>query len=63
MRNVSLAYHFDKDLVQKLGLSKLRLYCQATNPGMIFTKVNWTDLDTQTTASNRGMTLGLNVEF
>lgn len=63
MRNVSLAYHFDKDLVQKLGLSKLRLYCQATNPGMIFTKVKWTDLDTQTTASNRGMTLGLNVEF
>ena len=63
MRNVSLAYHFDRDLVQKLGLSKLRLYCQATNPGMIFTKVKWTDLDTQTTASNRGMTLGLNVEF
>lgn len=63
MRNVSLAYHFDKDLVKKLGLSKLRLYCQATNPGMIFTKVKWTDLDTQTTASNRGMTLGLNVEF
>jgi TonB-linked SusC/RagA family outer membrane protein len=63
MRNVSLAYHFDKELVQKLGLNKLRLYCQATNPGMIFTKVKWTDLDTQTTASNRGITLGLNVEF
>ncbi|QOG00573.1 TonB-dependent receptor [Flavobacterium sp. MDT1-60] len=63
MRNISLAYHFDKELVQKLGLSKLRLYCQATNPGMIFTKVKWTDLDTQTTASNRGVTLGLNVEF
>ena len=63
MRNISLAYRFDKELVQKLGLSKLRLYCQATNPGMIFTKVKWTDLDTQTTASNRGVTLGLNVEF
>lgn len=63
MRNVSLGYHFDKELVQKLGLNKLRLYCQATNPGMIFTKVKWTDLDTQTTASNRGITLGLNVEF
>jgi TonB-linked SusC/RagA family outer membrane protein len=63
MRNISLAYRFDKELVQKLGLNKLRLYCQATNPGMIFTKVKWTDLDTQTTASNRGVTLGLNVEF
>lgn len=63
IRNISLGYHFDKELVEKLGLSKLRLYCQATNPGMIFTKVKWTDLDTQTTASNRGMALGLNVEF
>ncbi|WP_035651073.1 TonB-dependent receptor [Flavobacterium sp. ASV13] len=63
MRNISLGYHFDKELVQSLGLSKLRIYCQATNPGMIFTKVKWTDLDTQTTASNRGITLGLNVEF
>lgn len=63
IRNISLGYRFDKDLVQKLGLSKLRLYCQASNPGMIFTKVKWTDLDTQTTASNRGLTLGLNVEF
>ncbi|TDW44652.1 TonB-linked SusC/RagA family outer membrane protein [Flavobacterium sp. 270] len=63
IRNISLGYHFDKDLVQKLGLTKLRLYCQASNPGMIFTKLKWTDLDTQTTASNRGVTLGMNVEF
>ncbi|TDO71012.1 TonB-linked SusC/RagA family outer membrane protein [Flavobacterium chryseum] len=63
IRNISLGYRFDKELVEKLGLSKLRLYCQASNPGMIFSKVKWTDLDTQTTASNRGMTLGLNVEF
>ncbi|CAD0007012.1 SusC/RagA family TonB-linked outer membrane protein [Flavobacterium salmonis] len=63
IRNISVGYHFDKELVQKLGLSKLRLYCQASNPGMIFSKVKWTDLDTQTTASNRGMTLGLNVGF
>ncbi len=63
MRNISLGYHFDKELVQSLGLSKLRLYCQVNNPGMIFTKVKWTDLDTQTTASNRGITLGLNVGF
>ncbi|MBW1655580.1 SusC/RagA family TonB-linked outer membrane protein [Flavobacterium quisquiliarum] len=63
IRNISLGYRFDKEFVEKLGLAKLRLYCQANNLGMIFTKVKWTDLDTQTTASNRGMTLGLNVEF
>jgi len=63
MRNISLGYIFDKDLVQKMGLTKLRLYMQATNPFMIYSKVKWTDLDTQTTASNRGFTMGLNVQF
>jgi TonB-linked SusC/RagA family outer membrane protein len=63
IRNISLGYNFDEDLVQKLGLAKLRIYMQATNPAMLYTKVKWMDLDTRTTYSNRGMTLGLNVEF
>lgn len=63
IRNISLGYNFDDDLIQKLGLSKLRMYVQATNPAMLYTKVKWMDFDTRTTYSNRGMTLGLNVEF
>lgn len=63
IRNISLGYNFDNDLIQKLGLAKLRMYIQATNPGMLYTKVKWMDFDTRTTYSNRGMTLGLNVEF
>jgi TonB-dependent starch-binding outer membrane protein SusC len=63
MRNISLAYNFTDELANKVGLSKLRLYFQLNNPGMVFTKVKWTDLDTQTTASNRGITMGLNVQF
>ncbi len=63
IRNISLGYNFEQDLIQKLGLSKLRMYVQASNPGMLYTKVKWMDLDTRTTYSNRGMTLGLNVEF
>ncbi|MBF4471423.1 SusC/RagA family TonB-linked outer membrane protein [Flavobacterium sp. HJJ] len=63
MRNISLGYRFSDDLVEKIGLSKLRLYFQVNNPGMVFTKVKWTDLDTQTTASNRGITMGVNVQF
>jgi hypothetical protein len=63
LRNVSLGYNFTDELAQQIGLSKLRLYIQATNPAMLFTKVKWTDLDTQTTASNRGITMGLNVQF
>jgi len=58
-----LGYNFESDFVQKIGLSKLRVYMQAANPGMIFSKVKWIDLDTQTSYSNRGFTLGLNVQF
>jgi TonB-linked SusC/RagA family outer membrane protein len=63
IRNISLGYNFEEDFVQKIGLSKLRIYMQAANPGMIFSKVKWVDLDTRTTYSNRGFTLGLNVQF
>ncbi len=63
IRNISLGYNFQEDYVQKMGLSKLRIYMQAANPGMIFSKVKWVDLDTRTTYSNRGFTLGLNVQF
>jgi TonB-linked SusC/RagA family outer membrane protein len=63
MRNISFGYNFSDELAQQVGVSKLRLYIQANSPGMIFSKVKWTDLDTQTTASNRGITMGLNVQF
>ncbi len=63
LRNVSFGYNFTDELAEQIGLSKLRLYIQATNPAMLFSKVSWTDLDTQTTASNRGVTMGLNVQF
>ena len=63
IRNISLGYNFEEDFVQKIGLSRLRVYLQAANPGMIFSKVKWVDLDTRTTYSNRGFTLGLNVQF
>lgn len=63
IRNISLGYKFTDELAQKVGVSTMRLYLQAANPGMIFSKVKWVDLDTQTTYSNRGLTLGLNVQF
>lgn len=63
IRNISLGYNFTDELAEKMGVSKLRIYMQAANPGMLFSKVNWMDFDTQTTYSNRGFTLGLNVQF
>jgi hypothetical protein len=63
IRNVSLGYNFTDDLAKKVGVSKMRFYLQAANPGMLFSKTKWMDMDTQTTYSNRGFTLGLHVEF
>ncbi|HEX8015332.1 MAG TPA: SusC/RagA family TonB-linked outer membrane protein, partial [Flavobacterium sp.] len=63
VRNISLGYNFTNEMAAKAGVSKLRLYFQVMNPGMIYNKVKWMDLDTQSTASNRGFTLGLNVEL
>jgi TonB-linked SusC/RagA family outer membrane protein len=63
MRNISLGYNFTNEMAEKAGVSKLRLYFQVMNPGMIYNKTKWMDFDTQSTASNRGFTLGLNVEL
>lgn len=63
IRNISLGYNFTDELAEKIGVSKLRMYIQAANPGMLFSKVKWMDFDTQTTYSNQGFTLGLNVQF
>lgn len=63
IRNISLGYNLPSKLSENIGISKMRFYVQATNPGVVFSKVKWTDLDTRTTASNRGFTIGLNVEF
>lgn len=63
IRNISLGYNLPESITENLGLSKLRFYGQATNPGMLFSKVDWVDLDVRSSASNRGFVFGMNVEF
>ena len=63
IRNISLGYNFTDAIAKKIGVEKLRMYLQAANPGMLFTKTRWMDFDTETTFSNRGLTFGLNVQF
>lgn len=75
IRNVSLGYNLPLELTERIGLSKLRFYVQASNPGMLFSKVDWIDLDVTTpsnndqgfslgnSASDRGFTVGMNLEF
>ena len=63
IRNISLGYNLPDKAVNKLGLTKLRIYVQALNPGFIFNNVPWIDLDVRYHASNRGFVTGLNVQF
>lgn len=75
IRNISLGYNLPQRITEDLGLSNLRFFVQAANPGMLYSKIDWLDLDvtrpedndqgfsTGNSAVNRGFTLGMNVEF
>ena len=65
IRNLSLGYNFDKQLLSKLGigLSNAKIYIQGKNLGMLYSSVDFMDLDTGATFYNRGFTVGLQVDF
>jgi TonB-linked SusC/RagA family outer membrane protein len=63
VRNVTLGYVLPKNLVKKLSLSRVRVYAQALNPGLIYSKIDWIDPDLGGSTFNRGFVFGLNVGF
>ena len=65
VRNLSLGYNFDRKLLNKLGigLSNAKVYIQGKNLGMLYSSVDFMDLDTGWTYYNRGFTVGLQVDF
>ena len=65
IRNLSLGYNFDRQLLSKLGigLSNAKIYIQGKNLGMLYSSVDFMDLDTGATFYNRGFTVGLQVDF
>jgi TonB-dependent starch-binding outer membrane protein SusC len=63
VRNISASYTFTGNVLKKLHMSSLRAYVQATNPGMLFSQIDFLDMDVNSNISNRGYTLGLNVGF
>ncbi len=63
IRNISLGYTLPGNVANKIGASRLRVYVQALNPGFVFNKVPWIDLDVRYHASNRGFVTGINVQF
>jgi len=63
IRYVTLGYNFPGKILTKMHMSNLRLYFQATNPGMLFSKIDFMDMDVASTVSNRGFVVGINAGF
>lgn len=63
IRNISGSYTLDSKLAKRMNMSSLRLYVQATNPGMIFSKIKFMDMDLNSFTNNRGFTIGINAAF
>jgi TonB-linked SusC/RagA family outer membrane protein len=76
IRNINLGYNFPKSITSKLGLQTLKVYAQVKNPGMLYSKIDWLDMDLSTSGNgttnnptvsastwNRGFVFGVNVGF
>ncbi len=63
IRNISLAYNFNSDKLEKSGISNLKAYLQVQNPGMLYSKTKFLDMDVVGPTWNRGYTLGINASF
>lgn len=63
IRNISLSYNVDQATFKRIGLSSLRAYAQLANPGMLFSKIKYVDMDVVNSISNRGVTFGINAAF
>jgi TonB-linked SusC/RagA family outer membrane protein len=61
IRNISLGYNFNNRNLG--GLSNLRAYFQVQNPGMLYSKIKFIDMDVVGPTWNRGFTLGINASF
>ncbi len=63
VRNLSLGYNLDKNICNIIGINGAKIYVQGKNLGMLYSSVDFMDLDTGATFYNRGFTVGLQVEF
>ncbi len=63
IRNLSLGYNFDKKICKAIGLNGLKLYVQGKNLGMLYSSIDFMDLDTGWTYYNRGFTIGAQIDF
>lgn len=63
MRNISLGYNISSKFCNKVGIGSGKLYVQAQNPFMVYSTIDYLDLDTGSSTFNRSWVLGVNVNF
>ncbi|MET1054131.1 MAG: TonB-dependent receptor [Pedobacter sp.] len=63
IRNISLGYFLSDRINKKLGVSRIKVYAQAANPALLYSKIGWINPDLGTSYYNRGLTAGINVGF
>ena len=63
IRNISLGYSLDGKKLKMPGISNVKAYVQVVNPGMLFSRIDWLDMDVVTPTYNRGITFGINASF
>ena len=63
VRNISLGYTFNNSSLGRSGLSYLKAYVQVANPGMLYSKIKYLDMDVVSPTWNRGITVGINASF
>jgi TonB-linked SusC/RagA family outer membrane protein len=63
IRNISMSYSVRGKSVAKMGLSDLRAFLQVQNPGMLYSQIDFMDMDVVGNTWNRGVTIGVNASF
>jgi hypothetical protein len=63
IRNISLGYQLPKSLLSKVKINSLRVFAQAQNAGMLWSRNNFRDSEYGTLYYNRGYVFGINVGF
>ena len=63
VRNISASYAFTGKALKAITLSNLRAFVQVANPGRLYSKIDFLDMDVTSATSNRGFTFGINAAF
>ena len=63
IRNISLSYNLPTKALKALTMSSMRIYFQVANPGMLYSQIEFLDMDVAAFTNNRGFTFGMNAAF